>query len=324
LEIDYLKGEKNVVADFLSRPPQVDQLGGEELEMDRTFWTQPGSEEGCAYVWSSVWERAGEGVLWSVQDDEGGLVLDEGWDSFMDGMLAELNGEDINGLENSIKMRISKDKRDYVVRDGKLFRYLEEKGGTFYQLCVKSMMWASIVDMCHEDDISGHMSFRASYYRWKRQYYFPTMRQMLLQKVASCSNCSLSRDRRKERDLSDPIAPYMEPFEVVMIDFTEPIDPVAADGEKYILVVTCLATKWVEAFPTYDCTAETAARLLISEVFCRYGFPTIVRCDNGVHFRANLFKEVVRLCNSKLRFGKVYYPNHKDWLRDPTELSRTS
>ncbi len=48
------------------------------------------------------------------------------------------------------------------------------------------------------------------------------------------------------------------------IDFVGPLTE-TDDGNKYILVITDYATRWVEAFATEDIKAMTVAKILIDE-----------------------------------------------------------
>ena len=68
--------------------------------------------------------------------------------------------------------------------------------------------------------------------------------------------------------------------------------PMSSQGNKYILVITDLFTKWVEAFPLKDTTATTLATIMLNEVVCRYGVPTSLHSDQG----ANLCSSEVTLC----------------------------
>ena len=80
---------------------------------------------------------------------------------------------------------------------------------------------------------------------------------------------------------------------------------------KYILVVTDIFTKWVEAFALKDTTANTLATVLLNEVICRYGAPCTLHNDQG----ANLCSSVIRcLCallgisNTRTCWSSAYHP----------------
>ena len=44
--------------------------------------------------------------------------------------------------------------------------------------------------------------------------------------------------------------------------------PTSSKGYQYILVVTDLFSKWVEAFPLCATDSETLAKILVDEVVC--------------------------------------------------------
>ena len=95
-------------------------------------------------------------------------------------------------------------------------------------------------------------------------------------------------------------------------------------------------TRWVEAFPIRNQEAETVAKVLVEQVFCRYGVPMQILSDQGANFESRLFQEMCRLLRiDKLRttaykprtnglierwhrvlntmLAKVVADNHRDW-----------
>ena len=59
------------------------------------------------------------------------------------------------------------------------------------------------------------------------------------------------------------------------------------------MVVTDYFTKWVEAYPIPDHTAQTVADKLVTEFICRLGMPQSIHTDQGREFESILFQ---RLC----------------------------
>ena len=56
-------------------------------------------------------------------------------------------------------------------------------------------------------------------------------------------------------------------------------------GNKYILVVTDLFSKWVEAFPLVKTDSLTLAKVLTDEIVCRYGVPEVMHsAGQGLKF----------------------------------------
>ena len=74
--------------------------------------------------------------------------------------------------------------------------------------------------------------------------------------------------------------------------------PVIDKGIKYILVVSDVFSKWVEAFPMQVTDGFSLTSILMDEVICRYGVPTQLHSDQG----SNLNAEVNQKLASCLEF----------------------
>lgn len=70
-------------------------------------------------------------------------------------------------------------------------------------------------------------------------------------------------------------------------------------GNRYVVVFLDYLTKWVEAFAVPDQCAETIARLLVKEVFCRHGAPAHFLSDCGANFLSDLVLSVCELLEIK-------------------------
>ena len=88
--------------------------------------------------------------------------------------------------------------------------------------------------------------------------------------MQKCDPCQRRKENREYvAPLGNPEKPK-EPFQVVSIDLTGP-DPVTARGNRYLLTFICHFTKFVEAFPVSDISAETCARIYSSQIVTRHG-----------------------------------------------------
>ena len=91
------------------------------------------------------------------------------------------------------------------------------------------------------------------------------------------------------------------------MDIVGPL-PRTERGNKYILVISDYFTKWPEAFALVNKEAATIARVLVSELFARFGAPYVLQSDQGSNFDSMLIKEMCTiLCIKKTR-TTAYHP----------------
>jgi hypothetical protein len=78
---------------------------------------------------------------------------------------------------------------------------------------------------------------------------------------------------------------FKEPFQKWGLDFIGPIKSTSCYfGNRYILVATDYATKWVEARTLRTNTTNVIAKFLYDHILTRFGCPLIIILDQGTHF----------------------------------------
>ena len=95
------------------------------------------------------------------------------------------------------------------------------------------------------------------------------------------------------------------PFEHLEVDFAE-MKPYR--HFRYLLVLVCTSSGWVEAFPTRTERASEVARSLLREIAPRFGFPTSIGPDNSPVFTLNLIQQVREAMNIKRKLHTAYRP----------------
>ena len=84
--------------------------------------------------------------------------------------------------------------------------------------------------------------------------------------------------------------------------------PPSESGNKYILVVTDLFTKWVEAFPIHDTTSSTLATVLVDQFISRYGVPVVLHSDQGANLCSEVIKTICKLLAMDQTRTSAYHP----------------
>ena len=85
--------------------------------------------------------------------------------------------------------------------------------------------------------------------------------------------------------------------------------PQSSSGNHYIVVITDLFSKWVEAFPVKSTDSETVAQIL---VVCRYGVPSYLHSDQGENLTSNLMASLCKRLNIQQTRTSAYHPQGMD------------
>ena len=123
-------------------------------------------------------------------------------------------------------------------------------------------------------------------------YWWPHLVRDVKLYVGSCDQCQRTGAPafRNHWPLT-PVIP-IAPFEKWGIDFVGPINPVSSRRNRYIILATDYATKWVEAKPTRKNDAATAANFLFEDIMMRFGHPLELVSDRGTHFLNDVIYDI--------------------------------
>jgi len=130
-------------------------------------------------------------------------------------------------------------------------------------------------------------------------------------------SCDLCQRRKGNREFVSPLGEMEEPtapFQVVSLDITGPY-VTTARGNKYLLTFTDHFTKYVEAFPIPDQTAETCARIYATQIVTQHGNGSQLITDQGRSFMSSFFQETF------YHIVPVSFPE-ETWWRSSHHLGR--
>jgi transposase InsO family protein len=100
-------------------------------------------------------------------------------------------------------------------------------------------------------------------------------------------------------------------------------NPPSSNGHKYIVIAVDYFTKWVEAMPTFNNTADTAARFFFNHVISCFGVPLQLVSDHGKHFENEIFIELSSRLGFSHEFSSPYYPQSNGQVEAVNKVLKT-
>lgn len=140
---------------------------------------------------------------------------------------------------------------------------------------------------------SGHAGIRRMVSNIKKYYFWPSLEKDVTDYVHKCSKCQKQKFHRNTREPMTITTTASSSFEKVYLDVVGPLDR-DDNGNVYILTLQCELTKFVEAYPLKNKSANEVAKALAENFILRFGVPQSIATDRGSEFISNV---MVQLCN---------------------------
>lgn len=231
---------------------------------------------------------------WSHQNIVDAQTNDKAISQVRDGLI---NGQDLSNLKSSnIEMTALIRERQLLTLENDILCRIWESGNgsTSLQMVVPKVLRTEILNQLHNAKSAGHLGREKTLGKLRARYYWPGMTSDVSR---WCQTCILCQRRKPGPGLGkSPMQrePVYRPLECIAIDIMGPL-PVTEKGNQYIMVVGDYFSKWTEAYPLPDHTAQTVADTLVCEFICRFGTPTRIHTDQGREFESHLFKRMCEL-----------------------------
>ena len=106
-----------------------------------------------------------------------------------------------------------------------------------------------------------------------------------------------------------PLIPFPTPdarFDRVHLDLVGPLP--LCKGQSYLLTCIDRFTRWPEAVPISNITAETVAEAFVTCWVARFGIPSTITTDRGSQFESALWEHLMQLLGVKRTRTTAYHP----------------
>ncbi|GFV39369.1 retrovirus-related Pol polyprotein from transposon 412 [Trichonephila clavipes] len=211
---------------------------------------------------------------------------------------------------------------DYSLTKGKLLiKSRKDKNGDIRQLLVISEKFRlSILKMGHEGT-SGHLGVTKTKSRIARYFYWPQCYKEIEEFVKTCDPCQRAGKANDQKKAPMQLVPVIsEVFSKLNVDAVGPL-PTTPTGNKYLLTVMCMSSKYPGAVPMPDIASTTVVEALF-QIFSRMGFPKEIQTDQGTSFTSILTSVFFENFGINVVRSSVYHPQSNPVERFHRTLKR--
>ncbi|KAJ8651338.1 hypothetical protein O0I10_013165 [Lichtheimia ornata] len=134
------------------------------------------------------------------------------------------------------------------------------------------------------------------------------MRSFVAEQIRKCPICIRTKTSRKPFGHTNLIRsnPPLQPFDTIAIDTFGPLAQSQA-GNKYIIVIQCMFSRYVIITPVAVCNTDTVSKTLI-HLFSEHGFPRVMLSDNGPTYSASMLQVLCMKLGIKQQYAPAYHP----------------
>ena len=282
LDIQYVPGKSNVIADMLSRIQPEDDRSEDSGQTDQFI-------DVCSCSIDLPHRSAAETRSEQLKDPELRSIIEA-----FEGNTAEEQF-----------MRYTR--RGYIMSGGVLYRFVPELGHEDPQLLVPEHERKSILEQYHDAPTAGHYGADRTTNRIAEHYFWTGMGRQVADYVRGCIDCQRYKatNQKPAGLVQTPV--MQQRFEVVCLDLFGPLVS-SPEGYRHVLIVEDSASRWVELFALKSATAEECATTLLNEVLLRFGVCRRLTSDNGPQFVSAVIQQLSHVLGFKQNLIPVYHP----------------
>ena len=175
------------------------------------------------------------------------------------------------------------------------------------RLVVPESKKQEIMELNHDHMLAGHLGIAKTMIRVQKQFTWPRLREDVTAYINGCLICARRKSYGASKAPLHPMPPVDRVWEKIAMDIVGPVQE-SRKGNKFILVLSDYASRFVFTIAMKDQTARTVAQHFVDKIITKYGAPEQVLTDQGSNFLSKLTSEICELFKIKQLKTTSYHP----------------
>ena len=343
-KVMFIQGQKNVVADALSRPVEQtalqmnwekeedeDLTQGETVELDWNLNNVEKKQDTIDSDIDSVLEeddrREEPTTLWDSRSDklsEAHVMWQMRWDEDESDQDAESEeetseedkeeGEELIELDEQTIAECQTECLDLIELAKKSDQTVEYRPPNNIAVIVEEgnarIILPKILRLTayHIAHNRLHIGIEKSIEAIEKDFWWPELKTDITHWVKSCMKCQCNKTHRHNWPKLGTFPSAPERLQFLHIDTVGPVEPIS-NGNRYILTIKDRATSFLVTSAIPDKKAQTVRDTIVNSWIACFGVPQVILTDKGKEFRNKLIFATFNQLNIDFRSTDAYSPN---------------
>ena len=160
----------------------------------------------------------------------------------------------------------------------------------------------------------SHPGIRATTKLIRSRFIWPSLNKDCVTWSRECIPCQKAKVTRHTKTPLSSFPTQTKRFDHVHLDIVGPLPP--SRGNSYCLTMIDRFTRWPEAVPVPDISAQTIAEAFYSHWITRFGCPSFITTDQGRQFESLLFRSLSHFLGIKRIRSSPYHPQANGMIEE--------
>lgn len=193
----------------------------------------------------------------------------------------------------------------YQVINGYL--YIRPNGNDDWSIYVPQNCTETVIKHFHTDPLYCHPGITATTTLIRQSYFWPKLHQDVCTFIQLCDPCARTKVAGRIKSHPYKARCVRKKHHTWSVDLMGPYTS-STKGNQYLIVVTDVCSKWIEAKPIRNATTSAIVQFLEDDVFSRFGYPRVIISDNGPQFSSQEWTAACRNWKAKHLTTAIYSP----------------